>query len=81
MNAEVFVKSLEKCKLVSRLLGQSVENLDDSDCPKIQDLICAQEGRNVSRICSNYTFRRKSRLHCAERKGKETCMENGLCNI
>ena len=29
MNAEVFAKELEKCRLLTTLLGQSVENLDD----------------------------------------------------
>ena len=68
MDAEVLVKGLKKFKLVSRLLGQNVENVDDYDCPKIQDLIVAEEGRIVSWICSSYPFRYKSRLHCAERK-------------
>ena len=38
MNAEVFAKGLEKRRLLTRLLGQNVENFDDFDCPKIQDL-------------------------------------------
>ena len=69
MNAEVFAKGLEKCRLLTRLLGQNVENLDDYGCPKIQDLV--GEGKaNKSWICSSYTFRHKTRLHCAERKAK-----------
>ena len=39
MNAEVFAKRLEKCRLLTNLLGQNVENLDDYGCPKIQDLV------------------------------------------
>ena len=39
MNAEVFAKGFEKCRLLTRLLGQKVENLDDNGCPKIQDLV------------------------------------------
>ena len=39
MNAEVFAKGLEKCRLLTRLLGQNVQNLDDYGCPKIQDLV------------------------------------------
>ena len=39
MNAEVFAKGLEKCRLLSRLLGQKVEKLDDYRCPKTQDLV------------------------------------------
>ena len=29
MNAEVFAKELEKCRLLTTFLGQNVENLDD----------------------------------------------------
>ena len=64
MNAEVFAKGLEKCRLLTSLLGQNVENLDDYGCPKIQDL-----GHSVWN-CSSYPFRHKTRLHCAERKAK-----------
>ena len=39
MNAEVFAKGLEKCRLLTRLLGQNVENLDDYGCPEFQDLV------------------------------------------
>ena len=57
---------LEKCRLLTRLLGQNVENLDENGCSKIQDLVKAD---SLS-ICSNYLFRHKIRLHCAERKAK-----------
>ena len=67
MNEEVFAKGLEKCRLLTRLLGQSVENLDDYGCPKVQHLV--GEGKLDSLwICSSYPFRQKTRLHCAERK-------------
>ena len=66
MNAEVFAKGLEKCRLLTNLLGLNVENLDDYGCPKIQDLV--GEGKaNISWICSDYPFRHKTRLHCAEK--------------
>ena len=39
MKTEVFAKALEKCRLLTRILGQNVENLDDYGCPKIQDLV------------------------------------------
>ena len=69
MNAEVFAEGFEKCRLLTRLLGQSAEILDDYRCPKIQDLV--GEGKtNSSWICSSYPFRHKTRLHCAERKAK-----------
>ena len=80
MNAEVFAEGLEKCRLSTSLLGQNVENLVDYGCPKIQDLV-----RTDSLwICSNYLFRHKTRLHCAERKAKvhgESAMQHlyNLC--
>ena len=66
MNAEVFAKGLEKCRLLTRLLGQNVENLDDYGCPKIQDLV----KMDSLWICSSYPFQHKTRLHCAERTAK-----------
>ena len=66
MNAEVFAKGLEKCRLLSNLLGRNVESLDDYGCPKIRDLVKTDS----SRICCSYLFRHKTRLHCAERKAK-----------
>ena len=69
MNADVFAKGLETCRLLTRLLGQSFENLDDYGCPKIQDLV--GEGKmNKLWFCSSYTFRHKTKRHCAERKAK-----------
>ena len=69
MNAEVFAKWFGKCRLLTRLLGQKVENLDDYGFPKIQVLV--GEGKaDRSWICSSYSFRHKTRLHCAERKAK-----------
>ena len=66
LNAEVFAKGLEKCRLLTRLLGQNVENLDDYGCPKIQDLVKTDS----SWICSSHIFRHKTRHHLAERKAK-----------
>ena len=66
MNAEVFAKVLEKCKLLNNLLGRNVESLDDYGCPKIQDLVKTDS----LWISSSYPFRHKTRLHCAERKAK-----------
>ena len=65
-NAEMFAKGFEKCRLLTNLFGQNVENLDDYGCPKLQDLV-----KTVSLwICSSYPFRHKTRLQCAERKAK-----------
>ena len=55
-NAEMFVKSLEKCELVSRHLSQRLENLDDYGFPKTPDLIVAEEEKNCSWICPSYPF-------------------------
>ena len=69
MNAEVFAKELQKCRLLTGILGHNVENLDGYGCPKIQDLV--GEGKTeCSWICSFYVFRHKTGLHCAERKTK-----------
>ena len=48
MNAEVFDKRFEKCRLLTRLLGQNVENLDDYGCLKIKILL-KKEKRTVRR--------------------------------
>ena len=66
MNAEVFAKGLEKCRLLTNHLGRNVENLDDYGCPKNQDLVKTDSSWNYS----SYPFRHKTRLHCAERKPK-----------
>ena len=66
MNAEVFAKGLQKCRLLTTFLGQNAENLDDYGCPKVRDRVKTDSLCN----CSNYPFRHKTRLHCAERKAK-----------
>ena len=69
MNAVVFAQGFEQRRLLTRLLGQNLENLDDYGCPKIEDLV--GEGKtNTPWICSSYPFRHKARLHCAARKAK-----------
>ena len=66
MNAEVIAKGLEKCRLLTSLLGQNVENLDDYGCPKIQDRVKTDSLWN----CSSYPSRHKTKLYCAEKKAK-----------
>ena len=51
-NAEVFAKGFEKCRVLTRLLGQNVENLDDHGWPKIQDLV-GEEKRTVRGFALN----------------------------
>ena len=63
LNAEVFAKGPENCRLLSSFLGQNVENLDEYGCPQIQDLV----ETDSLWMCSNYPFRHKTRLHCADR--------------
>ena len=77
MNAEVSAKGIEKCRLLTTLLAQNVESLEDYGVPKIQDLVKTDS----SWICSSYPFRHKTRLHCAEGKAKvygEWAMEHLL---
>ena len=71
MNAEVFAKGFEKFRLLTSLLGQNVENLDDYGCPKIQDLVCGTALVTLSDTKQSFTVPRE----------KQRCMETGLCNI
>ena len=74
MNAEVFAKVLEKCRLLTRLIGQNVENLDDYGCPKIQDLV--ENGKVAARGSFPDTIQ-----GFTVPRGKQRYMETGLCNI
>ena len=69
--AEFFAKGLEKCTMLSALLGKQVENLDDYGCPKIQELNCDW-------LCSSYPYRHRTTLHCAEKRQK--FLVHGLYN-
>ena len=75
MNADMLAKGLENCRLLTNLLGQNVENLDDYGCPKIQDPVKTDS----SWICSIYPFRHKKGFTVP--RAKQKCVENGLCNI
>ena len=67
MKTEAFAKGSQKCRLLTRLLGQNLENFDGYGCPKIRDLVGEGEA-DSSWICSSYSIRHKTRLHCAERE-------------
>ena len=74
MNAETFSKGLEKRRLSTRLFGQNVENLDDyveklRTLSKRTVLECALV--NLSDTKQGFTVPR----------GKQRCMEIGLCSI
>ena len=75
MNAEVFAKGLEKCRLLSSILGQNVQILDDYGCPKIKILskrtVHGSALVTISDTKQGFTVAR----------GKQRCMENGPCNI
>ena len=64
-----FTKGVENCRLLTRLLGQNVDDLVDYGCPKVQDLVGGGKADSSS-VCSCYPFRQKPRLHFAERKSK-----------
>ena len=72
MNAEVFAKGIEMCRLLTSLL---VGNLDEDGCTKIQDRV----KRDSLWICSSYFSYTKQGLTVPKRK--QGCLENGLCNI
>ena len=75
LNAEVFAERLEMRRLLTRLLDQSAENLDDYGCPNIQNLVKTDS----LWICSSYLSDTKQNFTVP--RGKQRCMENGLCNI
>ena len=75
INAEVFAKGFEKCRLLTRLFGQNVEKLDDYGCPKIQDL-----SKRTVRGYALVTFSDTKQGFTVPR-GKQSCMETGLCNV
>ena len=78
MNAEVFSKGLQMCGLLTRLLGQNVENLDDYDCQKFQDLV-GEKKRTVRG--SGLVIFSDTKQGFTVPRGKQVCKETGLCNI
>ena len=70
MNAEVFAKGFEKYRLLSNLLGQNVESLDDYGCPKIQDLVKTDS----LWICSGYAFRNPKQNKASLCREKSKCV-------
>ena len=66
LNAKVFVKGFEKCRLLTSLLEQNVEILDDYGRLKSQDLVKTDK----LWICSSYPFRHETSFHWADRKSK-----------
>ena len=63
--SEYFAKGLQKCKILSPYLCKDVENFDDLGCPKDSKLL---ENDDAEWNCSNYAYRHKKTLHCAEKK-------------
>ena len=62
---EYFAEGIEKCKTFGNFLGKEVENLEDHDCRKVQDLVDEEAW-----ICSSYQFPHKITLRSAERREK-----------
>ena len=62
---EYFAKGLEKFKILLPYLCMDVENFDDLGCPKASKLL---ENDDAEWNCSNYPYRHKKTLHCAEKK-------------
>ena len=79
MNAEVFAKGVEMCRLLTRLLRQNVENLVDYGCPKMQDLVGEGKARTVSGPALVTISDTKQGF--TEPRRKQRCMEKDLCNI
>ena len=50
MKAEVYAKGLEKYRVLTRLLAQNVESLDDYSCSKIEELV-GEVKTDSSSIC------------------------------
>ena len=79
MNAEVFAKGFEKCRLLTRLLGQNVE--------KIWMTMVAQKFKILLEK-ENGTVRGSALVTLSDTKqgftvlrGKQRCMETGQCNF
>ena len=58
---EYFAKTSENCKNLASFQGNDLENLEDQDCPKVQDLVAEEIG-----VCSSCPFRHNTTLHCVE---------------
>lgn len=65
---EFFAKGLEKCKILSNLLQQSVDDLEELGCPKVQFLVFRNNDGTFDEICNSYPCRHSKSLHCAQRK-------------
>ena len=78
MNSEVFAQGLEKCRLLTTLLGQNVENLMTIVARKFKILL-ENEKRTV-RGSALVTFSDTKQGFTLPRT-KLKCIENGLCNI
>ena len=66
VNGENFANGTEKSESLASFLDKKVDELDDHDCPKVQDLVDEEIW-----ICSSYPFRHKTTLRCAEFRAKK----------
>ena len=74
MNAEVFAKGLEKYRLLTRLLGHNVENLDVMVAQKFMIL---SKWTVSGSVLTTFSDTKQGFIVPRE---KQRCMENGLCN-
>ena len=75
MIAEVFASGHEMCRLLPRLLGQNVENLDDYGCPKLK--IMSKRTVPGSAVVSFSDTKQGSTVP----RRKQRCMEIGQSNL
>ena len=63
VKAEFFAKITAKCKILVEFLDKESEKMDDLGCPKVRNLVHEEMW-----LSSNYPFRHKTTLHCADKK-------------
>ena len=61
INGENFAKGTEDCKILGSLMGKEMENLEDQDCAKVQDVVDEEK-----RICLSCSVGHKTTLPCAQ---------------
>jgi hypothetical protein len=66
--AHFYAKGEETCKLLARLFGINFTNLEDLDCPDIEELM--DEGWGTQIKCDSYPGRHNGLTRCAQRKAR-----------
>ena len=76
MNAEMFAKGFEMCRLMTSLLGRIVEKLDDYGIAQKFKILSKQTVRGPTLVTLSDT-----KQGFTVPTGKQRCTENGLCNL